>query len=558
MYGTGIQKFKRFRSKKRTVSGARKDYHELSTSPTSARNELVVQAQRLRDEGEYSEAIRLFEIVAQDRGDHASQLASYELALLQSQLGNHTEADKNLSTLGFTLKLAHPIMCPLIGTEKIDLSGIISEADSFNPVLAFDNLLPPSLLQPLLNAFSPTSSFWVEHDYPTDDFFSYNVANDDEASLMKQIIDFITPLADKHFSEMNIASKSSSVEWWCHKREKSSGYAHQMHFDLDENALRSYRKHIKCARDTTPAPLDGDENTAFRDGLHPLISAVLYLSNQADAAPTLVTDQTLDSDSEASQAWLCHPAENRLLLFDGKLLHGVTPFLGSKQKHHKDPLEPRITIMMGWWAKEFQDSTIDMISNSKRTLFPNMAMPLYSKKLRSKSYSKARNTNQLLTWPLLLAPVASKGSTKLKDHPEVKTRRCSDGLVHVRGPIWIPVISETKIGLSRISTVVDAQSAVVMDVDGFISMDDLMKLRSAPSVGLSDDEDEDCVTQAKGSHSSTKRKHRRKKEKRNSESMSASDKCRFPSTACSASNDVVFVGKWFLKSTSEIRDDVLN
>ena len=51
-------------------------------------------------------------------------------------------------------------------------------------------------------------------------------------------------------------------------------------------------------------------------------------------------------------AWLCTPKVNRLLAFDGSLLHGVVP---PAPPDTDRPLpeaamaQKRITLMLGWW-----------------------------------------------------------------------------------------------------------------------------------------------------------------------------------------------------------------
>jgi hypothetical protein len=111
--------------------------------------------------------------------------------------------------------------------------------------------------------------------------------------------------------------------------------------------------------------MDERRLNSFQEVHHPLVSSVLYLS-EAEAGPTLVTDQRLrghlrdssrvtgianrqdkrtkkrkvcelkigaDFQSSledekayaATRGWLCPAAANRLLLFDGSLLHGVVP-----------------------------------------------------------------------------------------------------------------------------------------------------------------------------------------------------------------------------------------
>lgn len=590
LYGNGLRKFKKFRRDQRSCA----DLKDNDSNPVSQAlcDEIIAQTLILKKDGQYNEALDLLELVATDGNPDCSQVAIYELALLHSQLGNFSEADKYLTMLGFILKLSNSIICPSSAPsdQKQATSSVRHSSDA--PVVVFDDVLPPNLLQPLLDAFSPSSTFWSEHKYPTDEFFSYSCKKSDDPSLMSQIIEVVTPLIDSHFKDTKILSRSCSVEWWCHKRDESSGFAHQLHFDLDENSLQSYKDQVvsQQMKDDQSSGSTKDSENCLREDLHPLVSAVLYLSEQKHAAPTLVTDQTLDAGSVATQAWLCHPAENRLLLFDGKLLHGVVPFLPPKEKTKKSALNsessPRITIMMGFWAKDFNN----VPSTSK--LGPNMAMPTFSSQHNKKTEGEKKSA---ATWPSLLSAVESSSNGRSK----VPSKRKNAGLVHIPGPIWVPVKGTTqskgkqlrgksvpRIAESSRKSAEIVNEKVLADSSDFVSIEDLERLREAPSVGISDDEDDNAVPQT------VKRKHRMKSGIGEVcddavEYMSIADLNKLrdsdvdkKSTAVAADqkpngkkssvktneqntslserpSEIVFVGKWFLKSESEIRDDVL-
>lgn len=107
----------------------------------------------------------------------------------------------------------------------------------------------------------------------------------------------------------------------------------------------------KCA---ALLPLDGEQ--CVREA-HPVVSSVLYLS--AEGGPTVLFDQTLERPSGAgaegaaaeprpaapAQALVCAPAENRMLLFDGRLLHGVLHRPGGPAAGL------RRTLLINWWAE---------------------------------------------------------------------------------------------------------------------------------------------------------------------------------------------------------------
>ena len=612
MFGNGVQKFQRFKAKK---SKWHENDSESTTSPSeSTGKEMIDYALTLKYKGRHIVAVNLLEYVANSGDQVSKQVAAYELAVLHSQLGNHAAADVYLQRLDFSIKLANSILCP----EKLKMklgrgnqsgkSCPATDRTIHKAVVTFDNVLPAYLLQPLQAAFSPSSPFWTQHNYPTDEFFSYNVKQNGASSLMTQLVDHLTPLIMGRFPKFQAPSPGCSMEWWCHMRDNTSGFAHQLHFDLDEAALRDYNTGERNGR-----TLKGTKKQegGIRNMLHPSISAVLYLSEQDDAAPTLVTDQTLDAGSVASEAWLCHPAQNRLLLFDGKFLHGVVPFLPSTEKSasktNKAPSKPRITLMMGFWEKEFSNSKVD--SNSARinpTLGPNMVMPPTSHTIRSKQSSKANDASSSknmkhLMWPSLLAPV--KLIVDGADNKSHNKYHSDAGLVHIPGPIWVNVGSAVASDVSPAAVVIKSSlidSASKLSDCDFISAEDLKRMREAPSVGVSDDEDDD------GHNLKKKPKKVIIKEKSSPEATisaeygeavefisiaelnklrsampveSSSSKKKIKTTHngddpgtvskksskvngkvqinADSNDEMVFVGKWFLKSLSEIRDDVL-
>lgn len=85
------------------------------------------------------------------------------------------------------------------------------------------------------------------------------------------------------------------AEWWTHSRPHGSG--HQLHFDSDETAIES-----------------GYEPN------HPIMTLIVFLDGSV-GGPSLVTNQVLGGPL-ATRGWLCHPVENRAVLFDANYLHG--------------------------------------------------------------------------------------------------------------------------------------------------------------------------------------------------------------------------------------------
>ncbi len=273
---------------------------------------------------------------ASDDDKWNGQIAAYELAVLLCQLGQSEQADKYLSALGFRYKLSEFIFAPsFTGHKKCKKTNTSTLAR------AIDGAIPASLLETLRVCFGSDSSFWVDHNYPTPAFFSYNELRGSGSVIDSLVSQHILPIVSQAFPEKKLNSNVHSYEWWSHCRnDAKSGGAHQLHFDLDETRLaKSGKAHS------------------------PLVSVVIYLTNgSSNLAPTLVTDQVLHPDSVASHAVLCTPKQGRILMFDGQLLHGVVPYIPTEEDFIAAEIEAekanlgnqescRITLMIGLWGK---------------------------------------------------------------------------------------------------------------------------------------------------------------------------------------------------------------
>ncbi len=182
------------------------------------------------------------------------------------------------------------------------------------------------MLQHLKDVFRSDSSFWSEHNYDslsnssrTSGYFSYlyDIHQHKPTNSIEQIIEYVNGVVCKYYPV--VATDCKYAEWWVHSRPHSSG--HQLHFDSDETRLH---------KESTPQ--------------HPLVSVVLFINDDSVGGPTLVTNQTLDGPS-ADKGWLVHPAENRLVMFNASLLHGVIPGKGTNPNTNKR----RLTFMIGFW-----------------------------------------------------------------------------------------------------------------------------------------------------------------------------------------------------------------
>ena len=244
--------------------------------------------------------------------------------------------------------------------------------------VVYDNVFSPSVLSALTNALISSEIFWSYHNYPTSTFFSYNFGHpnpqNQNQNLLSQIaLDGLLPLLLPHYPSL---VDCTSVEIWAHRRD-GEGH-HQLHYDLDERLLVEGKGELK---DRVRSPI---------------VSSVFYLDvvdyNHGGGvviagAPTLVCDKKISvdcfkedqSDSEEDPDMLgamVYPKINRVLAFDGSLLHCVVPGNVVKPSDSEgegegegkgEHLRRRVTLMFGFWKDV---STSDIVDET--TLAPNM------------------------------------------------------------------------------------------------------------------------------------------------------------------------------------------
>jgi hypothetical protein len=263
--------------------------------------------------------------------------ASEKLALLLCQSGRYKKAKKPLSKLGFICRLAEKVLDYPTTNDPTSPKSIASKTA---PCQIIDGFLSQTEMQKLISIFaSPSANYWTSHKYliePPSPYFSYVIPLDEKrngyeidtdkfgfiGSLIKKLIS--CPILVKKFTSI---SETKYVEMWAHNRPHASG--HQMHFDSDDEG---------------------------RDGVrNPIISTILYITVNDDGSddstysctaggPSLVTNQTLESDHLATRGWLSHPKPKRLVAFDGRYLHGVIPGKGVSAKDSR-----RVTLMLAFW-----------------------------------------------------------------------------------------------------------------------------------------------------------------------------------------------------------------
>ncbi|EQC34055.1 hypothetical protein SDRG_08269 [Saprolegnia diclina VS20] len=254
----------------------------------------------------------------------AEFIAAQKHALHLIQAGQTSEANKFLARRGFTHRLA---TCVLRYTYEEDLPPPSADAFSFTAadyrpyVRGADNALPPTMLHFMQDAFASSDSpFWAAHQYsvdPPSPYFSYvHDLSKPPSSGLEDVIHYLKNLAMERFPNVKNAK---FAEWWTHCRPHHSG--HQFHFD------------------------SADEG---RDGVrNPIVSTVMFLEAPV-GGPTCVSDQAFGGTSLAKHGWLVHPKENRFVVFNGKVLHGVVP--GRGPGRFSLLLKPRrVTFMVAFW-----------------------------------------------------------------------------------------------------------------------------------------------------------------------------------------------------------------
>jgi len=198
---------------------------------------------------------------------------------------------------------------------------------------AVDRALPVGLLRGVQAAFAPDSPFWSEHNYAcgSSPFFSYvHPLGTPPRVSFDRVLAVLHSVACAHFPR---ARSARYAEWWAHCRPH--GVGHQLHFDSDDEGEGGVR--------------------------NPLVSSALYLTSGV-GGPTLVTDQRLGQPL-ARRGWHILPDENRYLLFDGTLLHGVVPGSGvvapeaGASDHMSECSRRRVSLMVAFWPSIEQRSS---------------------------------------------------------------------------------------------------------------------------------------------------------------------------------------------------------
>ncbi len=338
-----------------------------------------------------------------------------KLALLLCQSGRSKKAKKGLMSMGYVCRLAEQVLdYPHNQDHVVNGETNKNTINDTSPCQIIDGFLSKSELEQLRLVFeSPDSSYWTSHNYsidPPSPYFSYVVPLEQtipskQKSEKQLAFGFIGDIAQKIIACPILSTKfpqlqrsAKYVELWAHNRPHASG--HQMvsksiiiifsqSRDFDFYLIYQILQHF-------------DSDDEGRGGVrNPIISTILYISagdsssSEDDSyagGPTLVTNQKLTGIQLASKGWMAHAKPQRLVAFDGRLLHGVIP--GKSYRKGR-----RVTLMMAFW----EDIEIRSgVGPGSARPFPVTDMPVWASQLTSPAKRERGDYKCVETSPIKL------------------------------------------------------------------------------------------------------------------------------------------------------------
>ena len=306
--------------------------------------------------------------------EQTKKIALYTLAILNLNSNEVAKADLILQKLGLRFRLSSPVFH---SSSSNNTTTDFVPVEDFNKDSSFvvricNDAVPRPVVKQFAEMFNGESPFWKEHRYgdPSTGYFSYsfqNIATAKPQNVVEALIQtHLYPLVERSVSK-ELFDSIAHAEWWCHSRDKISG--HQLHYDTDETRLT--KQHELC---------------------FPVVSSVWYITPGYSGAPTLITNKRFGENAMESTGALVFPEENRFVMFDGSLLHGVVPRISSARTEPGATAE-RITLMVGFWDKRVSVSRFD-------SKFPKGNMEFPTERLASASkltWSSMLSTQKLLT-----------------------------------------------------------------------------------------------------------------------------------------------------------------
>jgi len=346
------------------------------------------------------------------------ETAAYQLALLLLQRSgrrcnsassddddDETEANDILSKLGYISRLSKLAFgYPICNCNRQQKRYNNTQPTASSPIsaVAIDDILPLSIFNALQHAYRPESKYWSElyskvnsattTEKEKNQFASHNItlppsnistsSQPPPSSILEQVAILVQQQLKDEFPEIRHAT---SVEVWTHKRPPDG--EHQLHYDMDEIRLWKHRKgSVNQGEDRAKRQ---KTNPKSNDGIScPIVSCVLTVNiptkqlgcsvcgKTGNSNPTIICNQSiLDRGSTdcSNVGCLCYPYPNRLLAFEGSLLHGVIPGIPQessatldddesssdndsyymqdipKTRPVSDDDNQRVTLMLGFW-----------------------------------------------------------------------------------------------------------------------------------------------------------------------------------------------------------------
>mmetsp|Transcript_17420 Transcript_17420/g.36745 ORF Transcript_17420/g.36745 Transcript_17420/m.36745 type:complete len:581 (-) Transcript_17420:147-1889(-) len=323
-----------------------------------------------------------------------------------------------------SLALGYPSCDCIGYKEKTKLNNVDTQKALQMPVIVIDNALPSIFFYALQHGFREKSRYWSEFyckvnsgesqsnsDIPqqtkANQFASHNIPLpldkthpsqsvaqnvQDAKSLFEQVAIIVQDRLRKQFADI---VNATSVEVWSHRRPPDG--QHQLHYDMDEILLwkrrretcqqhaggRASKRHKTSHESATNTIIckDGEEGRVpMRRSKEervscPIVSCVLTIyvpkctschvcgAHGNSSAPTIICNQSITNPKRSCKSnigRLCYPSPNRLVAFDGSLLHGVVPGIpvpSFKSSCSSDDSassdggfdDQRFTLMMGFW-----------------------------------------------------------------------------------------------------------------------------------------------------------------------------------------------------------------
>ena len=388
-----VKKVKSIENTAEILSGLQKEGHQNETSEEHKASSVGCDKQKTKVE-KLKELlalllIQLDESILPVDVRTTNPLLKYELKEQENVLQTFCKsgaADTLLSLLKYEFRLANEVINYPLSKPKSANEGVmdnVQENISYQNrfCAAVDNVLSNEALNYMTSCFGPKDSisFYKEHGYGSSQigYFSYLYALKEKPSngieaVIAQLHEIVSTIFPK-------VKKATVGEWWVHKRSHGSG--HQLHFDSENEG----RGGISALH-------------------HPIVSCVLVIDGDSTCGgPTLVTNQKRGDGTLATEGWLLFPRRNRLLMFDGSLLHGVIPgrpfsrdeleMLGEIEENSHAPRK-RVTFMVGFWDSVMPLPFLGKPSASQR--FPSEnGVYTWSKFAVSQSGSLLSQANQV-------------------------------------------------------------------------------------------------------------------------------------------------------------------